>query len=37
MHPTDQTLEALPSIIEYIKEKGYEIISLEDLVKTIEN
>lgn len=37
MHPTDQTLEALPSIIEYIKESGYEILSLEDLVKTIEN
>ena len=37
MHPTDQTLEALPLIIEYIKEKGYEILSLGDLVKTIEN
>ena len=37
MHPTDHTLEALPSIIEHINEKGYEIISLEDLVKTIEN
>ncbi|HOO11840.1 MAG TPA: polysaccharide deacetylase family protein [Bacillota bacterium] len=37
MHPTDQTLEALPFIIEYINERGYEILSLEDLVKTIEN
>ena len=36
MHPTDQTLEALPFIIENIKGNGYEILSLEDLVKTIE-
>ncbi len=37
MHPTDQTLEALPIIIKNVKDRGYEIISLEDIVKTIEN
>ena len=36
MHPTDQTLEALPLIIEYVKEKGYEILSLKDLVKRLK-
>jgi probable sporulation protein (polysaccharide deacetylase family) len=37
MHPTDQTLEALPSIIKEIGDREYEIISLEEIVKTIEN
>lgn len=37
MHPTDQTLEALPTIIKNIRDRGFEILSLEDLVKTIEN
>jgi probable sporulation protein (polysaccharide deacetylase family) len=36
MHPTDQTLEALPAIITNIKERGYEIISLEDIVNSID-
>jgi probable sporulation protein (polysaccharide deacetylase family) len=37
MHPTDQTLEALPSIIKEIGDRKFEIISLEEIVKTIEN
>jgi probable sporulation protein (polysaccharide deacetylase family) len=37
MHPTDQTLEALPDIINNITERGFEILSLEDIVNSIEN
>jgi len=37
MHPTKQTVDALPVIINNIKEEGYEIISLGQLVKLIEN
>lgn len=37
MHPTDQTLEALETIINNIRGKGFEILSLEDIVNTIEN
>ncbi len=36
IHPTDQTVEALPAIVKNINEAGYEIISLEQLVKMIE-
>lgn len=37
MHPTDQTAEALPLIIEEIRNRGYEILSLEYIVNSIEN
>jgi probable sporulation protein (polysaccharide deacetylase family) len=37
MHPTEQTVEALPVIINKIQERGYEILSLEKIVKSIEN
>ncbi|MDD2573147.1 MAG: polysaccharide deacetylase family protein [Bacillota bacterium] len=37
MHPTDQTLEALPTMINNIMDRGFEILPLEDIVKTIEN
>ncbi|MBA1333913.1 MAG: putative polysaccharide deacetylase [Firmicutes bacterium] len=37
MHPTDQTVEALPVIIKEIRNQGYEILSLEYIVNSIEN
>ncbi len=36
MHPTAQTLEALETIINNIRAEGFEILSLEDIVNTIE-
>lgn len=36
MHPTDQTLEALPDIIMNIRNRDYEILSLEQIVNSIE-
>lgn len=36
MHPTGQTVEALPVIIKNIRERGYQIISLDRLVEMIE-
>jgi probable sporulation protein (polysaccharide deacetylase family) len=37
MHPTDQTVAALPVIIENIRKRGYNIIPLEDIVNSIDN
>jgi probable sporulation protein (polysaccharide deacetylase family) len=37
MHPTDQTVKALPAIIERIREQGYNIIPLEDIVNSFDN
>lgn len=33
MHPTDPTLQALPELLGYLKEEGYELLTIEQIIK----
>ncbi len=35
MHPTDPTLKALPNLLNYLKTEGYEMLTIEGIVKKV--
>lgn len=37
MHPTEPTVKALPDMIKGLKEKGYQLVTVSDMLKYIED